>query len=147
MNSRYTPIIVVTFLLVAGLIAYLATRPAHTTVTPSPSSSPTTAIASPTATLPATSTTPATTTNTVTIQDMAFAPSSLTVKKGATITWVNKDSAQHNVVTDEGQPAGGPAGPLLANGQTYSFTFNTAGTFKYHCQVHPSMHGTVIVTP
>lgn len=84
--------------------------------------------------------------NTVTVQDFAFKPSSITVKKGTTITWTNQDDAHHTVTADAGSPEGGPSSQLLAKGQTYSLTFNTVGTYKYHCEPHPYMHGTVIVT-
>lgn len=47
-----------------------------------------------------------------------------------------------------GNPCGG--GPelsstVLSSGQTYSHTFKTAGVFRYHCGVHPSMKGTITV--
>jgi amicyanin len=81
-----------------------------------------------------------------TIAEFAYKPATLTVKKGTTVTWTNQDSVGHNVVSESGQPAGGPNGPLLAQGESYSFTFNTPGTFRYLCTPHPYMKGTVIVT-
>lgn len=84
--------------------------------------------------------------NAVTIAKYAFSPSPLTVKKGTSVTWTNTDTAKHNVVVDDGAPAGGPDGPLFGKGETFSFTFNTVGTYKYHCSPHPYMHGEVIVT-
>jgi len=81
-------------------------------------------------------------TNTVTLQNMAFNPSTLNVQVGATVTWVNKDSATHNVVSDSGVFDSGN----LANGQSYNYTFNQAGSFPYHCSIHPSMKGTIVVT-
>jgi len=77
--------------------------------------------------------------NTVNIQSFAFSPSSLTIDKGETVTWVNLDSAVHTV-TGASFDSGS-----LAKGQSYNFTFNQAGTFTYHCTVHPSMLGEVIV--
>ncbi len=74
------------------------------------------------------------------IQDFAFNQSSLTIKKGDTIIWTNKDSAPHTVTGD-----GGLSSPTLKSNSAYSFTFNTTGTFKYHCSFHPSMNGTVTV--
>jgi amicyanin len=82
-------------------------------------------------------------TNEVEIEDFAFQPSTITVKKGTTVKWTNKDTAQHNVVSDQ---ESGPNGPLLSKGQAYSFTFNKAGTYHYICELHPNMKGTVIVT-
>ena len=82
-------------------------------------------------------------TNSVEIADFAFTPANITVKKGTTVTWTNKDSAVHTV---SGDTSDGPNSGNLSNGGTYSFTFNTAGTFGYHCNPHQTMHGTVTVT-
>jgi plastocyanin len=84
--------------------------------------------------------------NNVVIQNYAFSPSVLTVKKDTTVTWTNTDVAKHSVVAEEGQPAGGPSSPLFGKDGTYQFTFTTAGTYKYICGPHPYMHGTVVVT-
>lgn len=90
-----------------------------------------------------TNTTPSTT-NSVVIENFAFSPSSITVKKGTTVSWTNKDSATHTVTENDGQT--GPNSGDLATGKSYSFTYNTVGTFKYHCSIHPNMVGTVTVT-
>jgi len=83
--------------------------------------------------------------NSIQIKDFAFAPDVVSAKKGTTIIWTNLDSAKHNVVA-EGTPAGnGPKSELLAQGYTYSFTFNTAGTFEYLCEPHPYMKAKVVV--
>lgn len=82
-------------------------------------------------------------TDKVTIADMAFAPAKITVKKGTTVTWTNQDSVAHNVITTGGQ---GPKSKNLEKGASYSFTFDTVGTFDYECTIHPSMTGTVTVT-
>ncbi len=79
----------------------------------------------------------------VTIQDFAFGPSTLTVKKGTTVTWTNKDSAPHTV-TSTG--TGSLASKTLQKGDSYSFTFDSAGTYGYHCTFHPNMTATVTVT-
>lgn len=86
----------------------------------------------------------ATATNSVTIQGFAFSPADVTVKKGTTVTWTNQDSATHTVTETDGMT--GPDSGDLANGKSYSFTYDTVGTFKYHCAIHPSMTGTVTVT-
>jgi len=78
------------------------------------------------------------------IKDFAFNPASLTVKKSTSVTWTNQDSSNHTVTETDGQT--GPGSGSLGQGQTYSFTFNTAGTFHYKCSIHPSMTGTVTVT-
>jgi amicyanin len=82
----------------------------------------------------------------VPIDGFAFKPASITVKKGTTVTWTNQDSVRHDVVAEKGQPTGGPKGPLLAKGESYSHTFDTVGTFRYLCTPHPYMKGTVVVT-
>jgi plastocyanin len=94
-----------------------------------------------------TDTNPSTTpeaTSSITIQNFAFSPADITVKKGTKVTWTNKDGAPHTVTESDSQD--GPASGSLGNGQSYSFTFNTTGTFKYHCTIHSSMTGTVTVT-
>jgi plastocyanin len=86
----------------------------------------------------------AATTSSVEIKDHAFTPANITVKKGTKVTWTNRDSVQHNVMTDtEGR---GPSGELLSQGESYSYTFDEVGTFKYHCTPHPDMQGSVTVT-
>ncbi len=82
----------------------------------------------------------------VTISDMAFSPSTVTVKKGTTVTWTNQDSVAHSVVSDTDSPNGGLNSSTFAKGAQFSFNFTGAGTYKYHCGVHPSMTGTVVVT-
>ena len=86
--------------------------------------------------------------STVTIENFAFSPSTITVKVGATVTWLNKDSAPHQIASNP-HPAHtdlpGLFSGILSNGQSYSFTFNQTGAFGYHCHVHPSMTGTVVV--
>jgi plastocyanin len=83
-------------------------------------------------------------TNDVAIKNFVFSPANITVKKGTAVTWVNQDSTAHTVTENDGQT--GPDSGPMANGQSYSFTFDTAGTFKYHCTFHPEMVGTVTVT-
>jgi amicyanin len=79
----------------------------------------------------------------VNIDGFAFAPPTLTVKAGSTVTWTNKDEDPHTVV------AGGGSfrSQALGSGGIFSFTFPAAGTFDYICSIHPFMHGTVVVTP
>jgi len=77
----------------------------------------------------------------VTIQNFSFSPASVTVKVGDTVTWTNQDSSTHTVVADNGEFKSGN----LGNGATFSFTFSAAGTFAYHCSIHSTMKGTVVV--
>lgn len=85
-----------------------------------------------------------TSTDSVTIQNFAFLPGDITVKKGTTVTWTNKDSTTHTVSETDGKQ--GPNSGDLSSGDKYSFTFNDTGTFKYRCDIHPNMLGTVTVT-
>lgn len=80
--------------------------------------------------------------NTVTIQNMAFNPSTLNVQVGTTVTWINKDTVTHDVTSDTGVFTSGN----LTNGMSYNYTFNQTGTFPYHCAIHPSMTGTIVVS-
>lgn len=89
---------------------------------------------------PKTETQPAAT-NSVEIKGFAFNPDTITISKGTTVTWTNGDSAQHTV-TGIGNDINSQ---ILSQGQTYSFTFNEAGTFEYQCHIHPGMKGKVIV--
>jgi len=78
----------------------------------------------------------------VTIDNFAFAPATLTVKAGTTVTWTNKDEEPHTVAASDGSFHS----PGMGTGATFTHTFSTAGTFDYVCSIHPSMHGTVVVT-
>jgi plastocyanin len=82
----------------------------------------------------------------VTLKDIAINPASITVKKGATVTWTNEDSVGHDV-TSTGGPAKFKSGSSggMAMGDTFKHTFTTPGTYKYVCTVHPNMKGTVVV--
>jgi plastocyanin len=79
--------------------------------------------------------------NSVAIQNYAFNPSTLTIQKGANVTWTNYDSVQHNVVSD----SSAFSSPLLNKGDTYTHQFNDSGSFSYICSIHPYMKGTIVV--
>lgn len=78
----------------------------------------------------------------VKIASFAFDPASLTVKVGATVTWTNSDSPSHTVTADDGSFGSGS----IATGATFKQTFAKAGTYAYHCAIHPSMKATIVVT-
>lgn len=84
-------------------------------------------------------TTEASAANTVAIQNFAFSPATLTVKAGTTVTWINKDSANHAIKSDTFNS------PSLAQGETFKFTFTNKGSFSYICSIHPTMQGKIIV--
>lgn len=80
-------------------------------------------------------------THTITIQKFAFNLAGITIKKGDTVVWTNKDAMGHTVTGNNGVPSS----PTIPTNGTYSYTFNDAGTFVYHCAIHPAMTGNVIV--
>jgi plastocyanin len=77
----------------------------------------------------------------VTMNNRAYDPATVTIKVGGTVTWVNQDTPKHDVVADNGEFKS----DLFDKGATFSFTFTKAGTYPYHCSIHPGMTGTVIV--
>jgi plastocyanin len=77
----------------------------------------------------------------VTIQNFAFAPKTITVSQGDTVSWSNRDSVAHSATADDGSFDTG----LLEKGSSATHTFSQAGTFQYHCTPHPNMTATVVV--
>ncbi|MBI2529786.1 MAG: cupredoxin family copper-binding protein [Candidatus Diapherotrites archaeon] len=78
---------------------------------------------------------------TVSMQNFAFGPAEITIKKGDTVKWTNLDSVAHTVTSDDGAFDSG----LLSQNASWSKTFNEAGTFEYHCTPHPYMKAKIIV--
>ena len=103
--------------------------PAAPTPTPTPSPAPTPG-------------TPVSIVNGASVQTTrAFAPSPVTVAVGGTVTWTNNDSTTH---TSTGNNNDWNSGPIVP-GASFSRTFASAGSFTYHCTIHPGMVGTVTV--
>jgi len=82
-----------------------------------------------------------TATNAATIKGFSFQPDVLQVRVGAKVTWTNDDTVAHTVTADTNSFASGNLQP----GGSFSFTFTRPGTYAYHCSIHPSMHGSVVV--
>lgn len=82
---------------------------------------------------------------TVTLSNNMFAPKTVTIKKGDSVTWSAKDGA-HTVKADNGSFQSG----TITAGKNFSHTFDAPGTYGYHCTFHGSpghdMAGKVIVT-
>ena len=76
-----------------------------------------------------------------TMQNYMFQPANMQVRVGTMVTWTNQDSAPHSVTFKNGMKDSG----LLTQGQSFSYTFNTPGTYQYYCTVHPYMVATVTV--
>jgi plastocyanin len=70
-----------------------------------------------------------------------FMPDMIEVSIGATVTWMNKDGPTHAVVSD----TEAFSSSTIVTGQSYSYTFETAGNYSYHCGIHPNMYGVIIV--
>jgi len=81
------------------------------------------------------------TTNTVTMKNFEFDKKILNIKVGDIVTWVNEDAVSHTATADDGSFNT----QLLAQGEKASITFTKKGTYTYHCTVHPSMRGTIVV--
>ena len=78
---------------------------------------------------------------TITIANFAFSPNQVTVTAGATGTWDNNHSAPHTATGDAGEFDTGQ----IDSGGSASITFDTPGTYTYHCSVHPNMTATIVV--
>lgn len=89
----------------------------------------------------AVSTAPATGGAAITIAGFAFSGAT-EVAVGTTVTVTNDDSATHTWTSEDGTFDSGSIAP----GESFEFTFDTAGTFAYHCNFHASMQGTITVT-
>jgi len=77
----------------------------------------------------------------VTAKDFAFGPDTVELEAGETVTVKNDDGAAHTWTADDG----GFDEQLPAGGEV-THTFDEAGTFSYHCEIHPSMTGTITVS-
>jgi plastocyanin len=105
-----------------------------------------TATSQPTTTSQPTATATATTVKVQIIEQngkYSFSPAALTITKGTTVEWTNMSDAPHTVTGDTN--AFSTTSNLTQN-QTFMFTFNTAGTFAYHCNIHTYMKATITVT-
>ena len=85
---------------------------------------------------------------TIPIQNFGFNPQTVTIPVGTTVTWTNLDTVQHQV-SNSGTATTGPGlmflSKPLGNGDSFSYTFTTAGAFQYYCVIHPYMTGTIFV--
>ncbi len=86
---------------------------------------------------------PTSTNASVSIASFSFSPATLSVKVGTRVVWTNNDNVPHTITSDSGSLLDSKT---IAPGQSFSFTFTSAGTFNYHCSIHPMMKGAVVVT-
>ena len=89
--------------------------------------------------------TPAGTFAQVAIRNYAFSPSSLTVRVGTTVRWVNMDVVEHTVSFGTHDNPTGVESPLLGHMGAFTYAFTEPGTYEYHCDPHPYMMGSVTV--
>lgn len=75
------------------------------------------------------------------IIDFQFVPQTVTVNQGDTVQWANKGASIHTTTSDTGVWDSG----IISPGLSFGRVFNTAGTFTFHCRIHPSMTGFVVV--
>ena len=127
--------IIVLSLVVASLLVSGCTNNTTNTTNQTPSASPVISTASQ---------------NTVVIHNYAFSPSSLTIQKGANVTWRNNDSVDHELFSQSPiflspRESKGGSTPLIGPGHTYTYQFNTTGTYPYNCYIHSQEKGTIIV--
>jgi plastocyanin len=80
----------------------------------------------------------------VRLDDFAFAPASIEIDAGTTVTWTNYDGTGHTVTSDEGDELDSE---LLDETETFRHTFDTPGEYYYHCEPHSNMHGLITVRP
>ena len=77
----------------------------------------------------------------IVVDNFSFAPGTATVARGTTVTWTNRDDAPHKIVSTEQKFKS----PVLDTGERFSWRFDTPGTYKYFCSLHPRMTGQVVV--
>ncbi len=78
----------------------------------------------------------------VDIVDFTYQPADLTINVGDMVTWTNIDMIEHTSTSDDGVWDSG----LLSHGESFTFTFDTEGTYPYHCTPHPFMTGVITVS-
>ena len=88
--------------------------------------------------------------NEVVIKNLRFNPKMLTVSAGTTVTWKNEDQTAHTVTSDSIDSTSAPAAAkfqskILNPGDSFTHTFDTPGSYKYHCDIHPYLKGEVVV--
>jgi plastocyanin len=77
----------------------------------------------------------------VKIDNFVFAPQTITVPVGATVTWTNSDDIPHTAVSTDGVFKS----KVMDTDEKFSYTFTKAGTYSYYCSIHPKMTGKVVV--
>ncbi len=76
------------------------------------------------------------------MRDNVFRPRSVTIQRGTRVRWVNRGNNPHTTTSDRGLWDSG----ILEPGESFTRRFRRAGTFRYHCEIHPGMTATIVVT-
>jgi plastocyanin len=111
-----------------GVTIYLVERPSGAPTEPTDAASADTAAAADA--------------TTVDIKDFMYAPASLEIPVGATVTWSNRDAAPHTATAQDREAL---QSGTLKPGDSYSQTFDQPGRFDYFCEFHANMKGTIVV--
>jgi len=74
--------------------------------------------------------------------NQSYAPNPTTVRVGQTVAWKNNDTTVHDATQDASRFQ---TGTINAGSTSAPVTMSTAGTFAYHCTIHPGMVGTLVV--
>jgi len=77
----------------------------------------------------------------ITIKNFNFNPTTVNIDVNQTVIWRNEDNVPHTIVADNEEFNS----ETLNDGDSFSFKFENPGTYNYHCSIHPSMKGIVIV--
>ena len=75
------------------------------------------------------------------IKNFSYVPRTLTIQAGQTVEWINDDAQPHSATADDGSWNSGD----LDQGQSWSSQFVNPGTYRYHCDEHAFMKGTIVV--
>lgn len=145
MSKNVTIGIVVVLVLLTGFYFYKSQKNTANVSTPTPQVTPT---ENPSSASPSASPSQTMGNNVVKITSDGFNPKNITIKVGDTVTWMNDDSADHTV-NSAVHPTHTVYPPLnlglIKPGEQKSLAFPTAGTYKYHDHLNPSLNGSVTV--
>ncbi len=148
MNKNYAIIVAVLVLIIIGSFFYVGSRAQNAAQNQAGDNSTGTVFS----TNVATSTTTTKSQMTVTYNGKSFSPSTITIRKGDTVTFVNQSTGKMNVASDPhpthtDYPEFDQTKSSQIGSKTYTFTFQKVGTWGYHNHDNPSAKGKVIVNP
>ena len=73
-----------------------------------------------------------------------FQPASITITAGSVVVWIDNSDAPHTVTSDPGAPSAFNTTQNVTEGKTFALQFNQAGTYHYHCNIHPTTMKAVV---